>query len=497
MSLTRRTVLFGAGVATGVAGSRLLLGPGRGTSGNNFPPPSEVPTDNILNDASELNPTRVAKHLTINTDPTEQLIGELRAELAEARAAGRPFVASTARHSMGAQSLIGDGTAVTLEQNWLIPDTAASTYRVAAGVRWSEVIRRLDHIGFSPKVMQSNNDFGVGSTFAVNAHGWPVPHSAFGSTVRSLRVMRHDGEVITCSRSENADQFNLAMGGYGLNGVIIDLEVEMVPNRLLIPTYEIVAGPDLGTRFVELLKANPKIEMAYGRLDVTVGAFFDEGLLITYVPDETNATVPAASGSGFISRMSRPLFRAQVDSDAVKSFRWFLETQVNPRISGGMVSRNSLMNEPVVTLDDRDPARTDILHEYFVPPERFAEFVAACKDVIPSSYQQLLNITLRFVDTDTDSMMAYARGPRIAAVMLFSQEMTTRGEADMARMTSALIERTLDTGGTYYLPYRLHARQAQFERGYPRARQFAAAKREADPGLLFRNALWDRYMAHI
>jgi hypothetical protein len=82
-------------------------------------------------------------------------------------------------------------------------------------------------------------------------------------------------------------------------------------------------------------------------------------------------------------------------------------------------------------------------------------------------------------------------------VMLFSQEMSVRGEADMARMTAALIERTLDIGGTYYLPYRLHASDAQFRRGYPRAQEFVAGKRAADPDLVFRNALWDRYMAKL
>jgi hypothetical protein len=123
------------------------------------------------------------------------------------------------------------------------------------------------------------------------------------------------------------------------------------------------------------------------------------------------------------------------------------------------------MNEPVVTLDDHDPFRTDILHEYFVAPARFAEFVKACQAVIPASYQQLLNITLRYVNTDHDSVLAYATEPRIAAVMLFSQEKTVRGEDDMARMTQALIDRVLDIGGTYYLPYRPHASLAQLSRG--------------------------------
>ena len=174
--------------------------------------------------------------------------------------------------------------------------------------------------------------------------------------------------------------------------------------------------------------------------------------------------MPPASGSGFVSRASRYIFRAQVESDRAKRLRWWTEASLGPSLAGD-ATRNSLTNEPVITLDDRDPFRTDILHEYFVPAARFADFVTACQDVIPSSYQQLLNITLRYVDTDKDSVLAYAPGPRLAAVLLFSQEKTARGEGDMARMTHALIERVLDLGGTYYLPYRPHASLDQLSRG--------------------------------
>lgn len=104
-------------------------------------------------------------------------------------------------------------------------------------------------------------------------------------------------------------------------------------------------------------------------------------------------------------------------------------------------SRNSLLNEPVITLDDRDPLRTDILHEYFVAPERFADFVNACRGVIRASSQQLLDVTLGYVDTDHDSVLAYATGPWIAAVMLFSQEQTAAGGADMARMRPPVTKR--------------------------------------------------------
>jgi FAD/FMN-containing dehydrogenase len=397
---------------------------------------------------------------------------------------------------MGGQSLAKDGTVLTLDQQWLEADPARKVYRVAAGTRWSTVIAKLDAIGYSPAVMQSNNDFGVASTFSVNAHGWPVSFSGCGSTVRAMTMILADGSVVTCSRTENADLFRHAMGGYGLFGVITELELDMQPNARLSARFEEMSGPELGARFVQELAADPTIQMAYGRMDVSLDRFFERALLITYRPTADQQDLPAASGSGFVSRASRYIFRAQVESDRAKHLRWWTEADLGPLLAGD-ATRNSLMNEPVVTLDDRDPFRTDILHEYFVAPARFAEFVQACRAVIPASYQQLLNITLRYVNTDHDSVLAYAPEPRLAAVLLFSQEKTVRGEADMARMTQALIERVLDIGGTYYLPYRPHASLAQLSRGYPRAAAFAARKRAADPGLLFRNQLWDGYFARL
>jgi FAD/FMN-containing dehydrogenase len=493
--LTRRAWLLGASAGLGALVGRQCLLP-TSHPGPRFPDPQAAGLPGVLDDASQLSPTPVAAHVTIGEDPRAGAVERIRAALAEARAARRPFIASAARHSMGGQSLARDGTVATLDQRWLEADAARKVYRVAAGTRWSTVIAKLDAIGFSPAVMQSNNDFGVASTFSVNAHGWPVTFSGGGTTARAMTMVLADGTAVSCSRTENADLFRHAMGGYGLFGVITELELDMVPNARLAPTFEEMSGSEIGARFAQQLASDPAIQMAYGRMDVAIDRFFERALLITYRPTPDQSNLPAVSGSGFISHAARYMFRAQVESDRAKHFRWWVETDLGPRLEG-KATRNRLMNEPVITLDDRDPFRTDILHEYFVAPARFAEFVKACQAVIPASYQQLLNITLRFVNTDRDSVLAYASEPRIAAVLLFSQEKTARGEADMARMTQALIDRVLEIGGTYYLPYRPHATLAQLSRGYPHAAAFAARKRAADPDLLFRNQLWDGYFSKL
>jgi FAD/FMN-containing dehydrogenase len=403
---------------------------------------TEVPTDGMLNDASLLSATPVHRHSILTQDPGAALSEAIRAEMREARAAGRCVNVGAARHSMGGQAIPRDGHALTFANGVVEIDSARQVFRAHAGARWSQVIAALDPAGFSPMIMQSNNDFGVAATFCVNAHGWPVPFGPMGASVEAIEMILPSGEDIRASRSENADLFN----------------------------------------------------MAYGRLNVDRAHFFEEALLITYRPADVQDEIAPASGSGLVSHLARHLYRAQLGNEPMKRLRWFTETTLGPRVAGGVATRNSLINEPVATLDDRDSARTDILHECFVAPERFGDFLTACREIIPVAYQEFLNVTLRFVDRDAESWLSYATTPRIAAVMSFSQEMSARAEADMARMTRALIDAITAIGGSYYLPYRPHATPAQMAAAYARAPDFARAKRALDPDLLFRNALWDGYL---
>ena len=71
--------------------------------------------------------------------------------------------------------------------------------------------------------------------------------------------------------------------------------------------------------------------------------------------------------------------------------------------------------------------------------------------------------------------------------MLFPQLMTAEGEEGMRAMTERLIDQVLAIGGSYYLPYRLHARADQLRKAYPRIEEFVAKKRSYDPQLRFRN----------
>lgn len=270
----------------------------------------------------------------------------------------------------------------------------------------------------------------------------------------------------------------------------------MTENLMLVPTKEVMPAESFGRRFVEIVTTDPAVKMAYGRLSITRKGFFKEAMMTAYRPHPSPPPVlpPAAHDTALTALMS-DIYRAQIGYEPIKTLRWQLETRVVPAISSGIATRNTLMNEPVSNLANMDDRRTDILHEYFVPPERFGDFLEVCRDIIPKAMAEFINVTLRYVDADVTSRIAYAPKPRIAAVMSFSQEMTTVGEIDMMQTTERLIDGFLGIGGTFYLPYRLHARRDQVGKAYPATTAFVAQKREYDPGLLFRNAMWATYFA--
>lgn len=448
----------------------------------------------ILNDASRLNPVPVHRHWHVRSGEAD-FLAALRRELREAAAEGRPVSVGAARHSMGGQALIRNGVAMTFDIDHCELDRASKLFRAHAGTRWHQVIAHLDPAGFSPAVMQSNADFGVAATFSVNAHGWPTPYGPFGSTVRSFRMMLADGSLVTCSRTENAELFGLAMGGYGLFGILVDLDVEMVENMLLKPTFDAMPVGDFASRFIAAAN-DPAVPMIYGRLNVQRESFFREALLVTWRREAVPASgLPRAERAGALTGLSRAIYRAQVEREWAKGLRWFMERTAAPSLATGAETRNRLMNEPVLNLVNRDPRRTDILHEYFVAPERFGDFLEGCRRIIPRASAEFLNVTLRHVKRDTTSALSFATTDRIAAVMSFSQKVNANGEADMIRVTEALIDMVASIGGAFYLPYRLHARPDQLLKVYPEIPRFIARKKHYDPDLRFQNMMWKAYFA--
>jgi FAD/FMN-containing dehydrogenase len=302
--------------------------------------------------------------------------------------------------------------------------------------------------------------------------------------------MKADGSVIACSRTENRELFSLALGGYGLFGVILDADLRVVPNeRLRLEQYVVPLGGAMQS-FARSLRKNPDAELVYARMNITPQAMFDEVLINVFYRESGPIPRLTAEDSHWFPRL---VFRGSAGSAYGKELRWSAETKIQPELAGKVFSRNQLMNDSAEWYLDHSVDTTDILHEYFVGREHAGQFLIAARKIIRKHNGDLLNVTVRDVRADHDTFLNYATQDLLAFVMFFSQPRTPMGDAEMQAMTRELVAAVLEAGGRYYLPYRLHPTPEQFHRAYPQADEFFNLKRHYDPQELFQNEFYQKY----
>jgi FAD/FMN-containing dehydrogenase len=446
-----------------------------------------------VDDMSRLNKTHVAEVWDVAADPAEAE-QQLRDLLLRARRDRLRVSIAGARHSMGGHTICPEGVYLNmLPFKRMELDAGPQILHVGAGARWADVIAFLDPKGFSVAVMQATHNFSVGGSVSVNCHGWQHDRPPVASSVVSFRLLKADGDIVRCSREENPELFRLALGGYGLFGVILAVDLRVVPNAAYFPEAPlIVPTQDYVRRFREQAERHGDVAMALGRLDIDPDprVFLRRAVVTLFRPSE--APAPALQSPGYAT-LRREALLAEIGSDGGKKMRWELELAAGDVIKRHVFSRNQLLNEDAELFQSHKAESTEILQEYFIPPAAFEKFLEQARVIVPRHQGELLNVTVRDVNRDCDIWLNYAEQDVFAFVMLFSQARNDDGEKRMEAMTRELIDAALACNGTYYLPYRLHATPEQFHKAYPMGRAFFEKKRRYDPGEVFQNQFYLKY----
>jgi FAD/FMN-containing dehydrogenase len=443
------------------------------------------------NDASHLNETAIDTIVKVASKP-EAAIYQLAELIKTAAASGKKISIAGAQHSMGGHTIYPGAMLIDMKSfNWMQLDSANNILTVGSGARWSEIIPYLDQYGKSVAVMQSNNSFSVGGSISVNCHGWQPNTPPIASTVESFRLINAKGEILNCNRQENKELFSLVLGGYGLFGVIMDVKLRVVDNKMYRLNQYVINSNDYIKKYDELVDGQTNIGMVYGRININPKNFMEEAMLSVFTTD-SQAIIKPLEKAGY-SGIRRQVFRGSANSNYGKNLRWRAEKLGAKFISGKKFSRNALINEGVEVFQNTTPGYTDILHEYFIPRDSVVRFIEILRKVVPQYKTDLLNITLRNVEKDEDSYLCYAQEEVFGFVMLYYQPKTAEGEEAMKALTQRLIDEAITLRGKYYLPYRLHATKEQLYRAYPAANNFFELKRKYDSTELFRNLFYEEY----
>ncbi|WP_298134697.1 FAD-binding oxidoreductase [Micropruina sp.] len=454
-----------------------------------------------VNDASCLNRTAVYGV----AQPTDE--AELGKALAFAREHDLKVAPSGARHSMGGQAswpgaLILDMTAM----NRITIDEASGTVRVGGGALWRQVLEALHPHGLSVTGMPSIDVLSVGGTLSVNAHGTDFRTGSLAGTVRSLRLMKADGSIVTLGAGHDPDLFHAVIGGYGLFGVIVEAELATVPDELYRLEQRVVATADLPD-VLDALGADENNRLMSADLATAGSPLLDQAIVYTHARFPGSADEPRPE---LLQEPDSPparfLFNLARHRGPAQWLKWTLQRDLMPRLrqcgtsrnealraaEACLVSRSQAMYSDLKLLRHTIPQYTDILHEYFLPRDALVPFLRDTAAALQDSQAVALHASVRVVHAEP-ILLDYARGDRYSVVLYLSQEVSAEGNRDMADLTRTLVDRALAAGGTFYLPYQQHYSREDLARAYPRIDEFFALKRRHDPELLFMNNLYRRF----
>ena len=449
-------------------------------------------SSDTLNDASGLNATPLRRFVRPQGSASE-IVAQLTQLLQDARDANVGICVAGARHSMGGKALVRDGFVIDLSgMNSLSLDEQNRVLTVGAGARWAEVLDYLDEFGLSVHVMQSYNTFSVGGSLSVNCHGDQYSAAPISSTVISFRILRANGLVQTCSRTENRELFSLALGGYGLFGIVLDVRLRVVRNAALMRSTRYVRVDEIADVFRRAAELKPPCQMIYARPCMAASGFLQDCFVQQFAISERPG--PDFRSAPFFNRIRRLVFLGTLKSAFGKELRWLLESRVVPAISSNLCTRRHMQEERAETFENRTNQTTEVIHEYFLPPNNMPRFIARVRELILDSGVELVNSSFRMVEEDRDTFLRYADQPMLTVVLMFHRQLHSAEQDDvLVRLTRLLIDAARGLGGRFYLPYRLHATPEQLLEAYPMAAEFFAAKRRYDPDGIFQNHFYHRY----
>lgn len=443
-----------------------------------------------IDDVSRLNKTIVSaiRHPTCEAD--------IQSAVRDALNTGKKISIAGRRHSQGGHIMSDDAIVLDMTSyNKIIRFNLDKTLlTVQSGTTWGQIQDFLNERNLAVKVQQSSNIFTVGGSLSVNAHGRDPRFGPIIETVDSFRLVKADGDIINVSRIENPSLFSLAIGGYGLFGVITEVTISVTDNAILQKSTSVMDCKDYTAYLQKNILNDNKIELHYGRPDITKKNFMKNCSVTSYGRIANHPDSLSKLDQEKMISTSQWLFDLSRRRYWGKDVRWFIQEELLDKPGKiEVINRNNAMRPPVKFLDYEGIKDTDILQEYFIPLSTASNFMDDLKTILNAENINILSITLRYVKSDQESFLPYAPKESIAFVLYINHGRDVASVEKAKLWTRKLIDAAIERDGTYYLTYANYATSEQIRKSYPMLDEFFAKKKQYDPSGLFSNKFYQQY----
>lgn len=447
----------------------------------------------LLNDVhSQLNPTLAAEVVHPRS------ADDVAVAVHSAATAGRAVAIAGGRHAMGGQQFATNGTVISMSgmDRVLELDMRSGHVEVEAGIQWPELIAELHRrqpgsaAPWTIAQKQTGADrLSIGGAVAANVHGRGLAMRPFVSDVEALTIVTADGSVLRCSRRENQELFRLAVGGYGLFGVVTQVRLRLTPQKKLRRTVQILDLEELPAAFADRIADG----FTYGDFQFAIDndspEFLRRGVFSCYQP--VDPSTPISHRQVVLTETTWRELLHLAHSDKSAAFQRYAEHYL--RTSGQIYESDThqlatYLDDYHRELDVRCGATcrgSEMISELYVPREALPRFMEAVAGDFRLQRVNCIYGTVRLIERDDETFLAWAREPWACVIFNIHTDHSPAALRASAETFRRLIDRAAALDGCYYLTYHRYARKDQVLRCHPRFPEFLEYKRRHDPDELF------------
>ena len=435
-------------------------------------------------------------------------VEDLRRLMRRAEAAHQTLCIAGARHAMGGQQFAAGALLVdmTAMDRVLAFDRDKGHVEVEAGICWPALLDWLAHEQrnrwpqWGIRQKQTGADLlTIGGTLSANAHGRGLALKPFIDDVESFNLLGADGQIRVCDREQNSELFCLAIGGYGLFGIVTTVTLRLMRRTKMQRLVSVVDLAELLPNLEERVADGCLYGDFQFAIDPLSEDFLNRGVFSCYQPVHENTIMPEGQKELHGEDWLNLLYLAhQQKSRAFEEYsRYYLSTH-----GQHYWSDTHQLSEYLIDYHRQLDARlgsggcgTEMITELYVPKHRLVSFMDIVRKDLRSAGSNVIYGTIRFIERDEESFLPWARQPYACIIFNLHTAHTPEALEKTAADFRRLIDRAIEHGGSYYLTYHRWASRRQVQACYPKFAQFLARKRHYDPGERFQSDWYRHYKA--
>jgi FAD/FMN-containing dehydrogenase len=487
-----------------VSAAAALLLAVRGSAAKAQAPAASSGAEVVVNDVhSKLNETRVDRVVR----PAS--VAEVQAVIRQAKAEGKSISIAGGRHAMGGQQF-GTGT-ILLDTSRLTRVLAFDAERglisVEAGIQWPALLEYLEQAqrgkasSWGIRQKQTGADrLSIGGALSANVHGRGLRFQPMIADVESFRLVDAAGNVSTCSRTENSALFRLAIGGYGLFGVITDVTLRLMPRQKVERVVRLIDLKELASAIEERIRDGYLYGDFQFDIDPTSTSFLTRGVFSCYRPVPNGTPIPATQKQLSMENWSDLFFLAHTAKakafEAYSSYYLGTNGQVYWSDTHQLAEYLDNYHEALDLRLGPEGRGSEMISEVYVPRASLPAFMENVRSDLRAGNADVIYGTIRFIERAEESFLPWAKDRYACVIFNLHTAHTPQAIEKTAANFQRIIARALELRGSYYLTYHHWATRSQTETAYPQFVDFLKLKKKYDPDERFQSD-WYRFYMHM